>query len=373
VQVTTAYLAGPQHGGGCSAGSGQAAAEGGGCAAVGGEGACKGLLHGHARRPPAECLPRLCPGPASRSLLTPCPLLGTSTCPLGPCRILLPLQMDSNTLLGVNEAGKRAPSSCRSGVGGPGWGGSAAAVAPAEGAWPGAGHLRGQGGGRALGAGPLSGRQDGAHLLLCCRACMQPSPAWRVTKGNAVCQHASGCAAQVFIPDAPADTPSSVLPGASSSAAAPTSAEWQLRGDADTARDAAASISSSGARGGEANADAMPEWWNPSPALHVSLVYKQEVRSTLAPLCAPCACIGTCAHHTCWPTKRPGFTSPSMMRSHLKCLEFSTTHHVGQHAAQRCWAWAGGAQRAPDLARAGGRQAGRARLPHRLPAPPAPG
>ncbi len=28
----------------------------------------------------------------------------------------------------------------------------------------------------------------------------------------------------------------------------------------------------------DAEDDQMPEWWNPSPALHVSLYYKQEVR-----------------------------------------------------------------------------------------------
>ena len=39
--------------------------------------------------------------------------------------------------------------------------------------------------------------------------------------------------------------------------------------------------------------DQLPEWWNPTPALHVSLYYKEEVRFA-STLCAVLNCAGHC-------------------------------------------------------------------------------
>ena len=91
--------------------------------------------------------------------------------------------------------------------------------------------------------------------------------------------------AQIFIPDAPEASSSSAAPAKSAASrppagrasAAPDSLGWQHRTEAAAV---AGAPPETGARRRVAkeDAEAMPEWWNPSPSLHVSPVYKQEVR-----------------------------------------------------------------------------------------------
>lgn len=88
--------------------------------------------------------------------------------------------------------------------------------------------------------------------------------------------------AQIFIPD---EAGSSAAPGGSASgrpagraSSAPDSLNWQHRTDAAAVAAAPAQPGARGPRGAQQGAEAMPEWWNPSPALHVSPAYKQEVQ-----------------------------------------------------------------------------------------------
>ena len=69
---------------------------------------------------------------------------------------------------------------------------------------------------------------------------------------------------QVFVPDAPSTTPQRDSVGTAE--------------DVEMLRSSAsASVATPPANGAGADGDNIPEWWNPSPALHVSLYYKQEV------------------------------------------------------------------------------------------------
>ena len=97
----------------------------------------------------------------------------------------------------------------------------------------------------------------------------------------------------MFIPDTPAEH--SVPHAAGSDAGAPATIGRQLRGDAAVARVEGASTSAVGLDVQEygPHADAMPEWWRPSPRLHVSPAYKQEVRGPRR--CNPVPC--TPLHH----------------------------------------------------------------------------
>ncbi len=73
-------------------------------------------------------------------------------------------------------------------------------------------------------------------------------------------------ATQVFVPDAPSTVPQRDSVGTAE--------------DVDVLRSSAsASVAAPLASEQGADGDSIPEWWNPSPALHVSLYYKQEVCS----------------------------------------------------------------------------------------------
>lgn len=69
---------------------------------------------------------------------------------------------------------------------------------------------------------------------------------------------------QVFVPDAPSAVPQRDSVG--------TAEDVELLRSSASARVAAPLAREQGA-----DDDDIPEWWNPSPALHVSLYYKQEV------------------------------------------------------------------------------------------------
>lgn len=72
--------------------------------------------------------------------------------------------------------------------------------------------------------------------------------------------------AQVFVPDAPAASPRQETVGTADDVEL-------LRGRAS------AQVSSASAQElRTAESNQIPDWWNASPALHVSLYYKQEVR-----------------------------------------------------------------------------------------------
>ena len=95
--------------------------------------------------------------------------------------------------------------------------------------------------------------------------------------------------AQIFIPDAP-EASSFAAPGGGASsrpegrASTPDSLSRQYRTDAAAVAQASAEPGAASGRGAE-DAEAMPEWWNPSPALHVSQAYKQEVLGPSTLLC----------------------------------------------------------------------------------------
>lgn len=81
-------------------------------------------------------------------------------------------------------------------------------------------------------------------------------------------EHLSGFSVscrQVFVKDAP----SAVVPQRESVGTAE---------DVDLLRGSASAQVAAPTAERDAEGDQMPEWWNPSPALHVSLYYRQEVR-----------------------------------------------------------------------------------------------
>ena len=71
------------------------------------------------------------------------------------------------------------------------------------------------------------------------------------------------CHWQIFMPDAPSAVPQRDSVGTAE--------------DVDLLRGSASAQVAALPSEQAANGDEMPEWWNPSPALHVSLYYKQEV------------------------------------------------------------------------------------------------
>lgn len=77
---------------------------------------------------------------------------------------------------------------------------------------------------------------------------------------------------QVFVPDIPSTVPQRDSVGTAE--------------DVDLLRGSASAHVATSASEQGTNGDEMPDWWNPTPALHVSLYYKQEVCSS-SPLLSP--------------------------------------------------------------------------------------